>query len=345
MQKLSIKRFAPSASLNNLCYISLHICDLEIYQVRFFKLKNSGSYLPALTWLILARLILAAFLISVSSPAFSVGGDESRFTLNARPSFETVPTDKKAFYETAQAHGYCSEVLKIEQEGLIQSRPEFKDRFAADVVRDKVDQTALEIYALGYRRCQALRHLSKVLAVPKLKAGIAPYAPLLSNTPEKITNQDTRFTHFTPKPRLGIFFKENSEALNKLIDDRSRPRGLDRPIDWARSQMPLDEEILLHTAFTDLVILAICHSHKEAYKDLGKFYDVQFSVIDPFVNYGLFRQALYLDIDTAEMKQRLRNVGLALPPSVIQELDQQSSLNQLYKHPRLARLFKLCRSY
>jgi hypothetical protein len=318
---------------------------LEIYQVRFFKLKIIGSVLVSFARLVLARLICASFLICLSSPAFSVGGDENKFTLNAHPSFETVPADKKTLYETAQAHGYCSEVLAIEQEGLILSRPEFSDRFAVGADRNKVDQTALEIYALGYRRCQALKHLSRVLAVPKLKAGIAPYAPLSSATSKIIKNADTRFTHFAPKPRLGIFFKENSEALNKLIEDRSHPKGLDRPIDWARSQMPLDEEILLHTAFTDLVILAICHSYPQAYKDLGKFYDVRFSVIDPFINYGLFRQALYLDIDAKEMKARLAEVGLALPPSVIQELDQQSSQNQLYKHPRLTRLFKLCRSY
>ncbi|MGH1405607.1 MAG: hypothetical protein ACRBBJ_03485 [Rhodomicrobiaceae bacterium] len=304
-----------------------------------------GSFLLPLARLIFSKLLLASFLICASSPAFSVGGDENKFTLNARPSFETIPEDKKTVYETAQAHGYCSQVLEIEQEGLVLSRPEFSDRFAVGATRKKVDQTALEIYALGYRRCQALKHLSRVLAVPKLKAGIAPYAPLKAGPSKTIKNTDTRFTHFAPKPRLGIFFKENSQALNKLIEDRTRPKGLDRPIDWEKSQMPLDEEILLHTAFTDLAILAICHSYPEAYKDLGKFYDVRFSVIDPFINYGLFRQALYLDIEAKEMKARLAEVSLALPPSVIQELDQQSSKNQLYKHPRLARLFKLCQSY
>lgn len=310
-----------------------------------FKQKIMGSFLLPLARLVFSRLLLASFLICASSPAFSVGGDQNKFTLNARPSFETIPEDKKTVYKTAQAHGYCSQVLEIEQEGLVLTRPEFSDRFAVGATRNKVDQTALEIYALGYRRCQALKHLSRVLAVPKLKAGIAPYAPLKAGPSKTIKNTDTRFTHFAPKPRLGIFFKENSQALNKLIEDRTRPKGLDRPIDWVRSQMPLDEEILLHTAFTDLVILAICHSYPEAYKDLGKFYDVRFSVIDPFINYGLFRQALYLDIEAKEMKARLAEVSLALPPSVIQELDQQSSQNQLYKHPRLARLFKLCQSY
>lgn len=310
-----------------------------------FKQKIMGSFLLPLARLVFSRLLLASFLICASSPAFSVGGDQNKFTLNARPSFETIPEDKKTVYKTAQAHGYCSQVLEIEQEGLVLTRPEFSDRFAVGATRNKVDQTALEIYALGYRRCQALKHLSRVLAVPKLKAGIAPYSPLKAGPSKTIKNTDTRFTHFAPKPRLGIFFKENSQALNKLIEDRTRPKGLDRPIDWARSQMPLDEEILLHTAFTDLVILAICHSYPEAYKDLRKFYDVQFSVIDPFINYGLFRQALYLDIEAKEMKARLVEVSLALPPSVIQELDQQSSQNQLYKHPRLTRLFKLCQSY
>ncbi len=310
-----------------------------------FKQKIMGSFLLPLARLVFSRFLVASFLICASSPAFSVGGDQNKFTLNARPSFETIPEDKKTVYKTAQAHGYCSQVLEIEQEGLVLTRPEFSDRFAVGATRNKVDQTALEIYALGYRRCQALKHLSRVLAVPKLKAGITPYAPLKAGPSKTIKNTDTRFTHFAPKPRLGIFFKENSQALNKLIEDRTRPKGLDRPIDWARSQMPLDEEILLHTAFTDLVILAICHSYPEAYKDLGKFYDVRFSVIDPFINYGLFRQALYLDIEAKEMKARLAEVSLALPPSVIQELDQQSSQNQLYKHPRLARLFKLCQSY
>ena len=313
--------------------------------MRSFGLKILGAFLPSGLRFLMACFCLGISSIGGASPALSLGGDETKFTLNALPSFETVPTDKKTLYETAQAHGYCADVLEIEQEGLVQSRPEFFDRFAVGTVRNKVDQTALEIYALGYRRCQALKHLSRVLAIPKLKAGLAPYAPKVPNASGKINRKDTLFTHFAPKPRLGIFFQENSPALNQLIEDRSRPKGLDRPIDWARSQMPLDEEILLHTAFTDLVILSICHSSPEAYKDLGKFYDVRFAVIDPFINYGLFRQAVYLGIDREAMKARLREVSLSLPAKVIRELEKNSKKNQLHKHPRLKRLFKLCNSY
>lgn len=317
--------------------------------MRLFLLRNLGSIIalrfsPSFLGKGLG-LCLGALLIGHSSPTFALVGDDTKFTLNALPSFKTVPADKKAIYQTAQAQGYCSDVLEIEQEGLVQSRPEFNNRFSVGTVRNKAEQTALEIYALGYRRCQALKHLSRVLAIPKLKAGIAPYAPKKPSLSSKIKNKDMRFTLFAPKPRLGIFFQPNSAALNQLIEDRSRPKGLDRPIDWARSQMPLDEEILLHTAFTDLVILSICHSYPEAYKDLGKFYDVQFAVIDPFINYGLFRQAVYLGIDSQEMEARLAEVALSLPSEVVKNLDEHSKQNKLHKHPQLARLFKLCHSY
>ena len=152
---------------------------------------------------------------------------------------------------------FAKKVLELEQEGLVRARPEFKSRFAVGTELSPVDQTALEIFALGYRRCQALKHLSKVLAVPKLKAGFAPYAPLSPLTGKKIKKSDTRFTHFCSQATAWeSSLKRIRPALNKLIQDRSNPKGLDRPIDWAKSPMPLDDEILLHTAFTDLVVLA-----------------------------------------------------------------------------------------
>lgn len=280
-----------------------------------------------------------------ASPALSLDGDETRFTINAAPSFELVAQDKQDLYKNAQAHGFCQEVLELEQEGLVRARPEFKSRFAVGTELSPVDQTALEIFALGYRRCQVLKHLSKVLAVPKLKAGFAPYAPLSPLTGKKIEKRDTRFTHFAPKPRLGIFFKENSSALNKLIQDRSNPKGLDRPIDWAKSPMPLDDEILLHTAFTDLVVLAVCHSYDEAYKDLGKFYDVGFSLLDPFVNFAIFHEAAFLNIAAPSMKRRLADVRVQLPETIGTELDEQGTSRQLHKHPRLTGLFELCGAY
>ncbi len=281
----------------------------------------------------------------LASPALSLAGDETRFTINAAPSFELVAQDKQDLYKNAQAHGFCQEVLELEQEGLVRARPEFKSRFAVGTELSPVDQTALEIFALGYRRCQALKHLSKVLAVPKLKAGFAPYAPLSPLSSKKIKESDTRFTHFAPKPRLGIFFKENSPALNKLIEDRSNPKGLDRPIDWAKSPMPLDDEILLHTAFTDLVVLAVCHSFDEAYKDLGKFYDVEFSLLDPFVNFAIFHEAAFLNIAAPSMKRRLADVRVQLPEAIGTELDEQGTSRQLHKHPRLTGLFELCGAY
>lgn len=281
----------------------------------------------------------------LASPALSLAGDETRFTINAAPSFELVAQDKQDLYKNAQAHGFCQEVLELEQEGLVRARPEFKSRFAVGSELSPVDQTALEIFALGYRRCQALKHLSKVLAVPKLKAGFAPYAPLSPLTGKKIKESDTRFRHFAPKPRLGIFFKENSPALNKLIQDRSNPKGLDRPIDWAKSPMPLDDEILLHTAFTDLVVLAVCHSFDEAYKDLGKFYDVEFSLLDPFVNFAIFHEAAFLNIAAPSMKRRLADVRVQLPEVIGAELDAQGTSRQLHKHPRLTGLFELCGAY
>ena len=162
--------------------------------MRLYQLRNLGSIIalrfsPSFLGKGLG-LCLTALLIGHSSPTLALGGDDTKFTLNALPSFETVPADKKAIYQTAQAQGYCSDVLEIEQEGLVQSRPEFNNRFSVGTVRNKAEQTALEIYALGYRRCQALKHLSRVLAIPKLKAGIAPYAPKKPSLSSKIKNKD-----------------------------------------------------------------------------------------------------------------------------------------------------------
>ena len=309
--------------------------------MRHFRVNKIDALLGIASW---AFLILFSLSL-LATPALSLDGDETRFTINAAPSFVMISADKQELYKSAQAHGYCQRVLEMEQDALVRVRPEFEGRFAVGVELNAVDQTALEIFALGYRRCQALRHLSKVLAIPKLKAGIGPYAPLSPLTRQKVEPRDTRFTHFAPKPRLGIFFKENSPALNKLIQDRSNPKGLDRPIDWAKSPMPLDEEILLHTAYTDLVILAVCHSYDEAYKDLGKFYDVNFSVVDPFVNFAIFHEAVYLNFAPAHMKRRLSDVRLQLPEAISAELEEQGAKRQLHKHPRLARLFALCGAY
>lgn len=280
-----------------------------------------------------------------ASPALSLGGDETRFTINAAPSFKLVDNDKQDLYKKAQAHGFCQDVLELEQEGLVRARPEFKSRFSVGTELSQVDRTALEKFALGFRRCQVLKHLSKVFAVPKLKAGFAPYSPLSPLIDKTVVQSDAHFTHFAPKPRLGLFFKEKSPALNKLIQDRANPKGLDRPIDWAKAPMSLDDEILLHTAFTDLVVLAVCHSYDEAYKDLGKFYDVGFSLLDPFVNFAIFHEAAFLNIAAPSMKRRLVDVRAHLPKAVALELDEQGTSRQLHKHPRLTGLFALCGAY
>lgn len=313
----------------------------EALAVCQFRVNKSFTVLGAASR---AGLFVLSLCFS-TSPALSLDGDETRFTINAAPSFELVAQDKQDLYKNAQAHGFCQDVLELEQEGLVRARPEFKSRFAVGTELSPVDQTALEIFALGYRRCQALKYLSKVLAVPRLKAGFAPYAPLSPLSIKKFKKSDTRFTHFAPKPRLGIFFKKNSPALNKLIQDRSNPKGLDRPLDWAKAPMPLDDEILLHTAFTDLVVLAVCHSYNEAYKDLGKFYDVGFSILNPFVNFAIFHEAAFLNIAAPSMKRRLADVRVQLPLAIALELDEQGTSRQLHKHPRLTGLFELCGAY
>lgn len=316
---------------------------MGIFKVVGFFIHNFSKWVARSVSL--CGLLLALSLVVCVPLCKAQATSESRFTLNARPSFETVDPSKRDNYLYAQSHGYCEQVLEIEQDGLVKSRPEFQDRFSVGVKRNKADQTALEIYALGFRRCKALRHLSIVLAVPKLKAGNFPYSPFKPDSQSAADLTTPTFSHFAPKPRLGIFFQKNKQALDQLILDRTRPKGLDRPIDWARSKMPLDEEILLHTAFTDLYILALCHSVPEAYQDIGRFFDVQFSALDPYINYGLFQTAISLNFDKSNMEQRLVVVGHIFPPSILSELEQQSTQGQLHKNPRLSKLFGLCQAY
>ena len=53
-----------------------------------------------------------------TSPALSLDGDETRFTINAAPSCELVAQDKQDLYKNAQAHGFCQESFGARTRGV-----------------------------------------------------------------------------------------------------------------------------------------------------------------------------------------------------------------------------------
>lgn len=259
--------------------------------------------------------------------AESWGPGQGSYLLSAPPSYLSIRQENIDEYITAQSHGYCNKVLAMERAALVRTRPEFKERFAEGVTLTDVDSRALAKYALGFRRCRALRNLARVLAVPKLKGG------------------EKNYSAFSPKPRIGNFSGENEQALKQLLIDRAAQKGLDRPLDWAIDPMSLNDEILMHRAYTDLVQLAVCHTIPLAFEDIGKFHDQNFSPINPFKIYGVFYLALQMQFDVKNMQRRLMQVNDLFPPFVIKELEDHASSGKLHKHPQLGSLFAVCTPY
>lgn len=253
--------------------------------------------------------------------------DHTSFRLSALLSYHNIPAPRHAEYEFAISHGLCAPVLEMEREGLLVVRPEFESRFGRSVEIDPVDLAALHSYALGYRRCVALRNLAKGLAIARLKGG------------------EAHFAKFVPKPRLGNFINEARSDLQQLIIDRQDARGLDRPIDWSEDPLSIEDEVRLHQAFTELTVLAVCHVVPLAFEDIGRLHDKGFTPIDPFLMYGFFHQAIWLHIQPTAMKKRLDLMDELFQQDQREELDRFAAGGILHKHPRLALLFGLCPNY
>lgn len=253
--------------------------------------------------------------------------DHTSFRLSTLPSYQNIPQSRIVEYEFAMSHGLCAPVLDMEREGLLVARPEFEQRFGRGVKIDPVDLAALHNYALGFRRCVALRDLAKGLAIARLKGG------------------EEHFAKFVPKPRLGNFINEERSDLQQLLIDRQDERGLDRPIDWAADPLPIEEEVQLHQAFTELTQLAVCHAVPLAFEDIGKLHDKGFTPIDPFLMYGLFHQAIWLQIQPAAMKARLEKMDELFQQDQREELDSFAARGILHKHSRLDQLFGICPQY
>ncbi len=294
-----------------------------------------ASHSIAMTFLRLSARLTSIFALGLfisagfihPALAESWGPGQTSYFLSAPPSYLSIRQENIDEYVTAQSHGYCNKVLSMERAALVRTRPEFKERFAEGVTLTEVDSRALAKYALGFRRCRALRNLARVLAVPKLKGG------------------EKKFSAFSPKPRIGNFSGDNEQALKQLLIDRAATKGLDRPLDWAIDPMSLDDELLLHRAYTDLVQLAVCHTIPLAFEDIGKLHDQNFSPINPFQIYGVFYLALQMQFDVANMQRRLMQVNDLFPPFVIKQLEDHANSGKLHKHPQLGSLFAICTPY
>lgn len=212
----------------------------------------------------------------------------------------------------------------MERAQLVMAQPKLTARFGKGVELSQSDKVWFENYALGFRRCIALKNLARVLAVAQHKGGLRLYAA------------------YAPKPRLGEFESDESADLKKLIVDRGRSSGIDRPQDWAHDPMPLSDERLLHMSYTELVKLAMCHHMPRALQDLGAFYDQQFAPLDSYLLFGVFHTALKLKIDEADMANRLHRIDDVFSPFERVELERLSEDNKLFTNPKIAPLTELC---
>ena len=78
-------------------------------------------------------------------------------------------------------------------------------------------------------------------------------------------------------------------------------------------------------------------------QDLGHFYDQGFSLIDPYLLYGIFQRASALAIDPGAMQRRLHRIKDVFPAMERAKLDQQAKGHQLNDMPQFTPLFALCR--
>ncbi len=264
--------------------------------------------------------------LGISIVAFMVsGGIGAGENVVFNPSFNSISESQISKYNYYQEHGFCDKVLSIERTALVVARPDFHDKFGEGVELSRKDRAWLLGYALGARRCRALKTLAKVLAIPKLKGETKHYAA------------------FAPTPRLGDFVHDGSDDVKQLIDDRRNRTNINSPVDWAADPMSLKDELALHVSYTELVKLAVCHRFPHAFKDLGSFYDQQFALLDPYLLYGILSLAIDLKIDTALMKQRLVRTARVFSPFERVRLSQSREAGTLLAQPKMKRLKSLCR--
>jgi len=229
------------------------------------------------------------------------------------PSFTLIPPDQKTQYFHWQKHGFCKKIWKIERAALLLTQPALA----------KKDEKYIKRFALGYRRCHAIRIFAEVFAIPKLKGGEKLYAA------------------YVPKPRLGAFIKPSGKDWQDLLQAREDKKALDRPMDWLEDPMPLQTEIRMHQAYTTLVQLGFCSNMPAAMQDLGQLFDQNFYVLTPYLLYAVFSKALIMNVDRSAMQTRLHRIDDTMPPFErikLENMAQDGHLNQL---PHLQQLCKL----